>query len=230
MAIGTPVTRAKTRIGGSTIAVSFSPSSDIAAGTKAIMVGETVQNIALTSISDSAGNTWTIHATSGTSMWVASADITTAVTTAGTITLNKASASAANYDLFVLEVSGLASGSTAFDQSATGSGTGTAYTAGPTATLSQDNEIAFGWWGQGLTSTPTQTPGTGWTGLGNASTCTAVYQIVSATTALTASETSNSTGWSGMIATFKGVAGTPSDTAQNSGSAAPFLTVIGATA
>jgi hypothetical protein len=219
VAIGTPVVRYGARKNVASGAATVSPTSTIAAGTRAVLFGGCPSAHNLSSVVDSVGNTWTIHAsvTDGTSArrnFIASAQIATQITTGDTVTLHRTDETGSvNFDFWIVEISGLAT-SSAFDVTGNQAGSGTSYTSGSTGTLSQANEIAIAVWTQGATATPTHTPGGGWTEFSTSfvSTATAVYQIVAATTALNASETSTNTNWLGLIGTFKAASTAPANT------------------
>lgn len=136
-----------------------------------------------------------------------------AAVTSPVITVNFAG-SATTPSISAVRVTGIQTASSA-DQAAHGQGLASSFTAGPTATLAQANEIALGFsFDRGGT---TQNVGTGFTGLlaySDLQTATVKvdYQILSATAAVTFSGLLNSggTNFCANVVTFKGLAaGTP---------------------
>lgn len=109
-----------------------------------------------------------------------------------------------------------------FDKSATGTGSGTAASAGPTATLSQADELVIGGvaaedeiddqtgtWTTGAAQVDGNEQATGTNGAGDASNISiyAAAKVVAATTAMNADVTGmDSIDWAVAIATYKGAA------------------------
>lgn len=214
MPIGTPVQRFAERIpNASEASTTFSPDSTVAAGTKAILAAG-ASECYIASVSDSVGNTWTAdyHAFPDGSIGVsfASCDVETEITSSDTITMTWSSTRNNNRDVFLMEVSGLAAGAGAFDQSASGSSASPAnINIGPTGTLAQEDELAL-LFVTDLTggTTITSSPG-GWTPATPVADFTSghlQYQITSATTTLSISSGtfSSPTGWYGAIGTYRG--------------------------
>lgn len=168
----------------------------------------------LSSVSDSAGNTWSVAINQSTSGDMTSAIAYTPATTgmtSGTIT---ATFSTSAYFLYthIAEFSGVAT-STPLDQTHGANATfGTAYSSGATATTSQANELLVGI-ATNTTNGPTSTPGSGWTeetdpGATTHQGYTDGYQIVSATGTYAYSGTwSANTDGPVAIATFKAAVG-----------------------
>jgi hypothetical protein len=210
MAIGTPVSRYGQQLSGQPGSSAISPASTIAAGTQAILfvwIGN--QDKYVTSVTDTAGNTWAVDATHtpvppGAALSVASCRVATQITTGDTITVNYAVSTSGYVSLFVCEVSGL-DDTSAFDKSSTGTTTtGTAIDAGTTATLSQADEIAFAQTAN--FSFSGFTAGGTWTGVTvpDSSFDGLEYKIVSSVSAITADGTQGGSAASaGLTVTYK---------------------------
>lgn len=186
-----------------------------------LVVGASGRNsgATLSSVTDSRGNTWTVDqqrqdAGSNNTLAQASCNLATALLNGDTVTLHW-SASIGPSNLAELhEFSGIAA--SAVDKTTTSfqSSTVTAYSCGPTATLSQATELGVCTFGAAL---PTTFAGSGsWNTLGSlmkTSGATSgdrglgmVYQIVASTTALTATATVSpgQSAIQGALATYKG--------------------------
>lgn len=209
MAIGTPVERyavARTALVGSS---TLSPATAVQVGTRAFLfaAGPTAAKT-ISSVTDDVGNTWTVDATfagATDNVAVASCRVTTQIGTSNVITINWSSATSANRQIWIQEVSGVG----VFDKSAAAAGTSTTPSSGNTATLSQADELVWGLvrfntatWTKGATYTnPTTSVLSTGTGL--------EYKIVAATTAVAADGSlSASVVWAALAATYRG--GTPS--------------------
>lgn len=131
----------------------------------------------------------------------------------------------------VYSASGIAI-SSAFDKSATATGSGTTAGAGPTATLSQADELGIGiigmeeqtdekgTWTTGASYVEGNEQEAGTTGQGGASNISVftVAEVLSATTAQNVEQTSTGgNDWAAGIATYKGAGGPPPPTAQRFG-------------
>jgi hypothetical protein len=211
MAIGTPVERkAVSNAGLSTSTWVVAPTTTISAGTVAILCFTSGANKGISSISDAAGNTWTVDNSGGdgTRKWVfASCQVTTAITTSTNITITLSNTTNSEANLWIQEVSGLATSAVA-DKNTSGSGTGTNPSSGNCGTLSQADEIGFGlfrtatstsWTKSSSYSNPT-TPTLG-------STSALEYIIVSATNGIQATGNFGaSASWIAAIQTYKAAA------------------------
>lgn len=175
--------------------------------------------ISISSVSDgtntytrAVGNAWEVGTALVTDLWYK--ENATAVGSGATITATFSVATDANPSIInAAYVTGTIA-SSSLDKSNSGLTNGaTAYASGTTGTLTQANEVAFGFMGDYTgTSNPTVTEGSGFTnvnttsqGSGNFFNSRLSYQIVAATTALNyqPSTSVNSFG-KALIATFKG--------------------------
>ncbi len=222
MAISYIAERYTTNSASSTNTYSFSPASNSTAGNTLILAMANATSILVTSVTDTAGNTWVVDKTFAPAttnyISIASCQMATAVTTSTTITVNYTGT--AVWRNMMIEVSGLAA-SSRFDTFATSNTANASQSCGPTATLAVANEFAFcaSYQPSGRTAfvasgawTKTATGTTSW--------CS-TYQIVAATTALTATAS-----WSGafantnLLVTYKAVSGT-ANTQTNTGATTP---------
>ncbi len=210
MAIGTPTERKTASLTSQTATSAFSPATTIAAGTVAFLAACANANKSISSVTDSVGNTWAVDKTAsdGTrTVNIASCQVATQITSSDTITITWSTATSGRCDLWVQEVTGLAS-SSVFDKSNSATASTGVLGTGSTGTLSQAAEIA---WVVGRVDVATGwTKGAAWTNPTTASlntfSCALEYQIVAATTALSGAGT-----WTGgvgaqvaLIATYKG--------------------------
>lgn len=242
MAIGTPVAlgSASNTATGTSVALTTTGSSPAGAS---ILCAVTVNNGAavLSSVTDSAGNTYAVDITrnrGGSSPYVAIASCHNAAALAagGTITATFTASLTQAKTVVAQSVTGLATSGT-LDR--TGSNSGTAantWTSGTTGTLAQADEIllsvAMNSGGR------TNTPATNWTELADALDADSVayvvqYRIVSATTALDEGGTlSGSANYSAAVATYKGSSGAATVAASTSSATAdgdPVTVLAGAT-
>ncbi len=219
MAIGTPIERYAVRAGFNGSVQAINPATTIAAGTTAIMIAHGVgvsvngDNV-LVSVTDSAGNTWTVDHTYGpvasdaNAISFASGRIVTQVTNADTVTLTWAVSGNVQRTIWIQEVSGLAT-SSRFDASADATAISGSPSAGPTAALAQADEIVFcssgnntatSTWTKGATYTDVTTPSIG-------SISALEYKIVSSVAAVTGDGTwAPPVRWNASVATYKGAA------------------------
>src|SRR5262249_41442444 len=169
------------------------------------------------SCTDSAGNTYTVDAdarrgsgTSGVRTVVFSSLLTSSLATGDTITITHPSVAARA--MCVYEFAGI---STA-DQIATGTGSGTSPSAGPTAPTSQSDELVFAAVGMEAKKTDPFTAGAGYTrltpedaGAGGVSTSSvasnAEYWIVATQGASPASGTIVAHEWSAILVTYRAI-------------------------
>jgi hypothetical protein len=173
-------------------------------GNFAVLAIRTGGGAAVSSVSDSKGNTWTVdRQTTNTSLArgaIATARLASALTTSDTITVTLASSQFANVAAF--EYSGVAT-SSPFDQSAINNGSGTTASAGPTGTTTQADELVVGFAGTGSANTGF-TPPVGWNNRASNSTNIAFSdKVVSSTGTHSASWTIPSAAWAVVIATYK---------------------------
>jgi hypothetical protein len=193
------------------------PAGGVAAGNTLIIVYYIPSSTGgVTSVSDTRGNTYTIHGTESLGSLVAvliSASISTALISGDTITLSNPSGESGL--AICSEFSGLASSS--IDQYTSGDiAFDTALSCGPTGTTVQADELVFSAFFAGSNSV-TFTPGSGFTqtdtgGYPGAPSYTYLnqYKVVSATGTQTATATASAaTAAIGLLATFKAEAGTP---------------------
>ena len=238
MAIGTPVERYASAPNANSTSQALSLATDSTVGNTLILCLVLPVGAKASSVTDTKSNAWTVDRTyangsNNMSVSFASCNVATQILATDTITVNFTANVNGNRSIWVQEVSGLAT-SSRYDTGADNSNgaTQTSLTVGPTATLGQADEIAFAGFrctGSSLTKDAAWSSPT--TGLLDTNHSLLEYKIVSSTSALSTTATAASSFFTGSIATYKAAAtGTPSDPAQNSGSAAPFLIVIGATA
>jgi hypothetical protein len=213
--IGTPIERYAAAVLVNNNTQNISPATTVAAGTRAILV-TVVTTFPVASVTDSVGNTWTVHyahtSTTTNTHSVASCHVVTPITSGDTITINYAGSGNFFRLNWVLEVSGLAT-SSAFDQQAfTDAGTGASYSVGPTGTLAQADELALSL--SSYSADALLSSMAGWTSSGTRLQLVAEtwYEIVAVPTAITASGTLNrgDRTWDGSVVTFKGFVA-PSD-------------------
>lgn len=222
MAIGAPVERYAVRAVFNGSVQAINPATTIAAGTVAIVIAHGGGVFAngdnkLSSVTDSKGNTWVVDHTYGpnttaNSISFAHGIITTAVTSADTVTLTWTVSGNVNRSIWIQEVTGLAVAST-FDTFADNTGNSTTPTTGPTATLAQADEIVFCTAGN-TTNNSTWTPGATYTSVTTpqlALISGLEYKIVAATTAV-----AGAGNWSPLavqynmsVATYKGLLAPP---------------------
>lgn len=211
MAIGTPTERYTHQNIGSVFSFQFSPASNVASGKRAVLSWGNNGGIkTITGITDSVGNVWgrDFSYAPGNVIEAWSCLTTAAITTGDTITITVSGADNHTNTIFLHEISGL-SALLPLDQSATMSATTNAPSCGPTGTLAQADEIAFGLfvnsasrtWAKDAAWTDPATPQLGGLAL--------EHKIVAATTALTA--TGSYTGGGavaviGAVVTYKGLA------------------------
>ncbi len=162
---------------------------------------------------DTAGNTYVIHEIAGAgtnrTMMIASCANPAALSIGHQIIGIINSSTIASQTIMAFKVAGLINPS--FDDSVgVGPTSGSHWTVGPTATLQQVDEIAIYAVAQDAEGS-VNTPDSGWTDLHDyqttqttAARVAAGYQIVAATTALTAGGTTNNGQYVAVIATFKG--------------------------
>lgn len=213
----TPVERG-TSSGTSTNTTAFSPATTLAAGTVGLIAAFSASNKSVASVADSVGgNTWNVEVADGdgTRMFTyVSCQVVNPITSGDTITITWSAATNAARDVWLFECDGLAT-SSLLDKNAKASGTSTtAVSIGPTAALAQKNELCFAII-RSQAASPTFAHGATWNDPATPSLDSRTvleWKIVNGTTAVTADGTWSSTvsGWNGLLATFKGVAATPS--------------------
>ena len=157
---------------------------------------------------DSAGNTYhndvDVNNTSGSRTVILSAPVTAQLSSGGTITVTFPTATSRVMSVFY--VSGLVQSASALDRTHSGTGNNASPSSGATTTTSQASEILIG--AISWNSNGTMTVGSGFT-LGTAATISSLeiqpeYEIVSTTSAYTATGTITSHQWAAVIATYKG--------------------------
>ena len=198
----------------------------------------------VTSVTDTKGNTWTLDKqfTDGTGkdfILVASTrqDIG-ALTSADTITVNHTTAATQNAAWLLEEFAGQLAADVSWAGGSAGANV-TSLALGPTAATSVSEELVVAAVSVSIgTNTVTKDAAysaftTTYKGDGNVSGLSKVvagcYKVTVSTGAQSATLTAGSSAsFNGALVTYKAAASVPSDTAQNSGSAAPCITVIGA--
>lgn len=221
--IGNPVEIASGYVGGPAgfSALTITVATAAAAGTNVVaMVGGSVPSGAAWNwvVTDSRGNTWTthVHAYDNTltqQVAIASCRVTTPLQVGDTITFtNSAGTTTARLLGGAWSISGLLSSAIDKTSSALSSTSNKNLNTGATAALAQTKEIAVVGF-VALSTTQPYTPGSGWSTMPsvvssvgtNDRTLMPMFQIVSATTALTGTGTLTTSGYHcGAIATFKG--------------------------
>lgn len=215
MAIGTPLTLGSFNVGGSATTVTLTTTADAPAG-HAIIVGVYAASttISLSSVTDSAGNTYVIDAsripaTLARRVYIASCLNPVNLPLGGTITATYSASLSGIKNITALTCSGLKL-TGAFDQTSGNDANSNTWSTGTTPTLSQADElaVAFACSSSGTAST-TSAP---FTELADFSTnrCVMAYNITSATTGIGASGTWGSNEWGAVIATYRegGASGT----------------------
>lgn len=208
MAIGTPTQRYAVNQANQTTTTTLSPTTNVVATTFAVLCAVSSAKL-ISSVSDNAGgNTWVVDRAftgNGRSVSFASCQVATQIGTGNVITITWDVATSTGTAIWVLEVTGIATSSAADTGGSGTAASGTAASAGPTATLSQADEIAFA--GFRAAAAVSLTKGASWSQptTGTLNTNAAIeYQIVAATTALTADGTwGGTTAWAGAIQTYK---------------------------
>lgn len=190
---------------GSTFGVAFTTSNVVA--NNRMLVGVACWNSTaptVTSITDSAGNTWNgplkrITLSDGTDVTVWDAVITAGGGTKPTVTAHINQASGNEIALFILEYSGLSTATTGYTDGVAGqsnsvnSTTLTTVSSGATSPVAgASSELAIGFFGDGGDSGVTLNPGSGWTQRGTS--------ILSGSTSEGAWEDENSTSGAGSNA------------------------------
>ena len=214
MAVGTPVQRyGAASLAGQTTESVISPATTVAAGTLAVLLVASGQSKTAASVTDSLGNTWTVHVagTGGTganALSIASAQIATQITSSDTVTVTWSGATSSAAELWIYEVSSAAT-SSAFDTSAIANTAVVAADSGNTATLAQADEVVFGIskiTASGRTFTPEGSYSVSANPTRGATTSVA-FKVVAATTAVSFTGTWSSTDAATVtaVATFKGL-------------------------
>lgn len=216
MAIGTPVGLGSAVSGVNAATVQMTTTAAVAAG-ESIFVHGFITNQLPTSVTDSVGNTYVVDVQLSANPGVQHADFIAsclnpaALPSGGTITATWPTASASLKTIGAMKSSGILS-SAALDETATNSGSSAAWSVGPTATLDQAGELAL-YAVSNRADATANTPGAGWTDVLDFNTGSRRlafgYQIVSATTALTASGTMGNNSWVAVLATYMGDASAP---------------------
>lgn len=209
MAIGTPTERKTATLAGNiNNPYVITPATTIAAGSVAILFLTAGANKQITSVTDAVGNPWTVDHVGGDGtreLSVASCQVATQITPATNITINFNNGTTTTTDLWIQEVTGLAT-SSVFDTFQDGSGSGTTPASGSTAALAQADEIVFGLF-RTSASTPAWTKGAGYTDVTTklVGASALEYKIVAATTPVSADGTYNNSGsWIAGVLAYKG--------------------------
>ena len=212
MTIGTPTLIASSAQAAQTGTTVVPITTNATAGNKMILWARGQSSKVISSIADTQGNTWTVDTTSVTAnqaISFAECQPTTPLTTSDTVTITWSSSTSATGDVQIVQVSGLVTGN-AFDKTAQGQPTGTnTLNAGTTATLAQANElvIAFFVWNVANSAFTAGGSFTAFTLLSSSE--GAEWEIVAATTAISATATTTGTPSTthGVCCTFKGSSG-----------------------
>lgn len=170
-------------------------------------------SIPVFTVSDTKGNTYTVHATVTTTsvctLGIFSAELTAALTTSDTLTVSLAGGTYTRWAVTVEQFDNLVS--PARDQMATGSGTGTLFDSGTTDVTTSTHEMVFGGFAFGNPAGKTITAGAGYTASAMQGTTVgtsdrgvfAEWKYVNSVGTQNATATSNaSTGWAGAVVTF----------------------------
>lgn len=193
------------------------------AGNFAILAGKLSGGVAVSTVVDSRGNTWTVDKksanASGGTAFVASARLTTALQVGDTITVTPAATASGAFAAY--EYSGISASPA--DASATGNGTSTTASAGPTSATVQANELAVSVVASG-SSLAGLTPPAGYTERASGQTTNAVDladRVLSATGAQTAAWTIPNVQWAEVLQTYKSATPAASNTSSASLAASP---------
>lgn len=216
MAIGAPTSIGSNKAFASAGTIALTCSASVAAGQFVVVfIGSDTAGTTVT-VADSKGNTYAVDVTANTTQAsmaaVASAQITTPLTTSDTIT---ATYSVARTDRVIAacQVSGIAT-SAALDKTAGTNGSTLAFDSGNTATTTVADELVIGCSVDNASAgaaNPTATPSAGFTelhdGLGNADGVglESLYKIVSATGTynVAGSWDAGTSHWQAVVATYK---------------------------
>ena len=214
MAISTPTERyaqSRTAQGATT---TFPLTGTIATGSFCVLgVTTSVDGKVVSSVSDGAGNTWSVDVAfngiaANENISIISCQVTTQMTPGTTITVNYAVSTNNQAHLWLEEFTGIAT-SSAFDQTAAASGSSTSPSTGASGTLAQADELVVAWTRNA--SAVVFTKGATYTDMPTASLgsnrSNGEYKIVAATTAVTADGSlASSDAWTIALATYKGAA------------------------
>jgi hypothetical protein len=228
MSISVPTERYAQDLATQTATSVISPATTIPAGSVCVLLVTSGFGKTVTGVTDSVGNTWRVDVTvsSGTTssdiaVSIIHAQIATQITSSDTITITYSSASSTHAQIRALTITGLAS-TGAFDRGLTRTGQGTpTVSVGTTGTLSQADEIIIMCYRLGNSIETSFTPAAGWTNIGGilANNTSCIYQIVSATTPVIPSGTSDTSlvTYVACAAIFGALASTPSVTIKQQG-------------
>lgn len=225
MAIGTPVSLGGAHSGsGASATHTLTCAAAVSVGeTIVVFIASTTDNRVLNSVTDSAGNTYTIHQSNlgtGVNTYLATAVCTSALTTSSVITATWASSLTSTRQITACKVSGISP--TPQDKSAT-SGSGTGWTGSSVANTTPD-AIVLGYGRRGVNTN--NTPAAGYTETldvsGNTMTTTIMHKIVSAAGSNSPGGTWASNGaWNSISAVFVGADVTVNAAAAGVDAAAP---------
>lgn len=193
------------------------PSANLVAGTFQVLCyigGGAGSNFTqVTSITDTKGNTWVLdnvfsYSSNNSSICIAHCLVSTTILTSDTITLHFVGAANVTRFVFIEEITGLIA--SPIDKTTTGTGTGGSASVGPTATLSQSEELAIACF-QGGVSAQSFSAGSGWTTtpvgfLGTDAHAAVEYRSITGSTAGVTATGTYSRGdavWAGAIVTYK---------------------------
>ncbi len=194
---------------GTTVIV---PATTLTAGKLGVLIFASNANKTVASVADSSGNTWNVDhtVTDGTrAISFCSSQIATNVTSGGSVTATWSSATSSDCLAWLNEI-GNAATSSAFDQAADGTGSGTSLVTSASSALSQANEVVFGCFRtsgslSGFSQGSSYSQAVSFQGGVYASACLE-YKIVSSTSAVTADASNTHTGsWVASLATYKSV-------------------------
>lgn len=205
----------------------LTPSANTTQDNRLILAIKTSGGVAVTSVTDSASNTWTLDRqsanTSGGRCCIASAHLSTALTTSSTVTVNVASS--ASLAVAAYEYSGVDSGS-APDTGAAASGSGTSAASGTTGTTAQANELAISVVASGSSLAGLTGP-SGYTVRDSGQTANAVdlaEKVLTATGTESTTWTIPSVAWASCVETYKSA--TPTGTGVWTATVATRPTVV----
>jgi hypothetical protein len=194
---------AKSSSGVTSIQLAFP--NPVTAGSLKICMFGTPNTTATPSVSDNVDGNYSLDQTNGGGGNVLMVISSFAGATAGTTTVTASQTVSSLMSIIIEEWSGMVT-SSAFDQGAKNSGTGTALSSCATPTTTQSNELILG--AGGYTGTLISSAGAGFTpdilNPGGAARISSEYMIVSATGAQTATFTgASSAPWECLCATYK---------------------------
>ena len=226
MAIGTPTALGQNSTSTAATTLAITTTAAVPAGAMIFLEISNHNNVLPSSVTDSAGNTYTlVSAANGTTVAATLAYALNAAALASGSTITITWASGRNAAAAAYYVTGIATASAADQQATNTTGSSATPSVGPTSATTQADELVIGLFG--YSNTHTFTPGSGYTALATVESTGTVrgtcgeYKIVSATGAQTANGTFNSSAtFAGVLVTFKAATGGGSVALSASGTVA----------